>query len=292
MSNRFLSEEILRQVWLEKGLQEALIGLYSFRQGRNRYPKVTLVAEKMLSLNLAVQERGRLSLTPAGTSLAYNLAEYRSQVERDVLKPVLERLKIDEKSTVLDFGCGGGQTLLAIFRFNPGQVTGIDRDGYAVEFADFLFRQKGTPPERYSFFNSEISAVSLPEGYFTHVICRGVLQRVKVNQALSALSRFSKDNGRICILVNSPGYYLSRLKIILRNPAWLGYFLFVFFNGLLFAAFGRQATLRVGRRRLSEIFFTEGSLRRALRRNGFKIESFHRPKRNRPGMFEVFGVKF
>jgi len=288
-----MSEEILRRVWLEKGLPEALAGLYYFQQGLNRYPSVITSAESLISLGLAVRKKGRLVLTSAGVSLAYHLIEYRSQVEQDDIKPVLERLKIGGDSVVLDFGCGGGQTLLAAFHFNPSQVTGIDRDGYAVEFAEFLFRRSKIPRERYSFLNSEINAVSLPEKSFTHVICRLILYRVKVNQALSVLSRATKSGGRIYILAHSAGYYLSRTKIILRNPAWLGYFLFVFINGLLFAAVGLQLTLRLGRRRLSEIFFTEGSLKRALRRAGFKVEIFQRQSQNSHRViFEVFGVKF
>ena len=293
MRSHLLSEEVLQRVRLERGLQEALAGLYYFQQGLNRYPSVTTDAGNLVFLGLAVRKKGRLVLTLAGVSLAYHLIEYRNQVEQAGIKPVLERLKIDRDSVVLDFGCGGGQTLLAAFHFNPRLVTGIDRDGYAVEFAEFLFRRSGIPRERYSFLNSEINAVSLPERSFTHVICRLILYRVKVNQALSVLSRATKSGGRIYILAHSAGYYLSRTRIVLRNPAWLGYFLFVFINGLLFAATGLQLTLRLGKRRFSEIFFTEGSLKRALRRNGFKIEIFQRQSKNSPRViFEVFGVKF
>lgn len=293
MGNKLLSEEVLRRVWLERGLQEALSGLYHFQQGLNRYPLVTTDAENLVSLGLAAREKGRLVLTAAGTSFAYNLAEYRSQVEQGGIKSVLERLNIGGDSVVLDFGCGGGQTLMAAFHFNPRLVTGIDRDGYAVEFAEFLFRRSKIPRERYSFLNSAISAVSLPEKSFTHVIFRGVLQKVRVNQALAVLSRATKTGGRIYILTHSAGYYLSRTKIILRNPAWLGYFLFVFFNGLFFASTGLQLTLRLGERRFSELFFTESSLKRALCRNGLKIEIFQRQSPNsHRAIFEVFGVKF
>ncbi|MFH2069171.1 MAG: class I SAM-dependent methyltransferase [Candidatus Omnitrophota bacterium] len=287
-----MSEEVLRRIWLERGLQEALAGLYYFQQGLNRYPSVITDTESLISLGLAVRKKRRLVLTPAGVSLAYHLAEYRSQVERDGIRPVLERLKIDRNSVVLDFGCGGGGTLLAAFRFNPRRVTGIDRDGYAVEFAEFLFRQSGISRERYFFLNSEINAVSLPEKSFTHIICRLVLYRVRVNQALAVLSRTTKSGGHIYILAHSAGYYLSRTKLILRNPVWLGYFLFVFSNGLIFSATGLQLTLKLGSRRFSELFFTEGSLKRALRGNGFKVEIFKRqPKDGRRAIFEVFGVK-
>ena len=283
-------EEILQQVWRERGVQEALAGLYRFQQGLNRYPSITGDGENLVSPGLAVRKKGRLVLTPAGVSLAYHLIEYRNQVEQDGIRPVLERLKINGDSAILDFGCGGGQTLLAAFRFNPGRVTGVERDGYAVEFAEFLFRQSGISQERYSFLNSEINAVSLPERSFTHLICRLVLYRARVNQALNIFNRASAENSRIYILAHSAGYYLSRTKIILRNPAWLGYFLFVFINGLLFTATGLQLTLKLGRRRLSELFFTEGSLKRALRRNGFKAEIFQcQPPAGRCMNFEVFG---
>ena len=290
MKNRLLPEEVLQKVWRERGVPEALAGLYYFQQGLNRYPSIIRDGENLISLGLAVRKKGRLVLTPAGVSLAYHLIEYRSQVEQDGIRPVLERLEINGDSSILDFGCGGGQTLLAAFRFNPGRVTGIERDGYAVDFAEFLFRRSGISPGRYSFLNSEINAVSLPEKSFTHIICRLVLYRARVNQALNILNRASKENGRIYILAHSTGYYLSRTGIILRNPVWFGYFLFVFVNGLLFTATGLQLTLKLGRRRLSELFFTEGSLKRALRRNGFSVEIFQRqPPGSRWVNFEVFG---
>ncbi|MCX5641635.1 MAG: methyltransferase domain-containing protein [Candidatus Omnitrophica bacterium] len=284
MKSRLLSEDVLRRVWSERSLREVLSGLYSFQQGLSGYPSVITGGADLLSLGLAVRKKGRLVLSPSGVSLAYHLIEYNNQVEQNGIKPVLEQLNIGGDSLVLDFGCGGGQTLLAAFCFNPKILIG---------FAEFLFRQKKIPRERYSFLNSEINAVALPERSFTHVICRLILYRVRVNQALAVLNRASKNGGRIYILAHSAGYYLSRARIILRNPVWLGYFLFVFINGLFFAATGLQLTLKLGSRRLSEIFFTENSLRRALRRNGFKVEIFQRqsPKTRRV-MFEVFGLKF
>ncbi len=292
MKNRLFSEETLRRVWRERGAQEALTGLYLFQQGLKRYPSIIKEGENLISLVLAVRKKGRLVLTPAGVSLGYHLIEYRSQVEQGGVRVVLERLKIDGNSIVLDFGCGGGQTLLSASGFSPRAVTGVERDGYAVEFAEFLFRRSGISQERYSFLNSEINAAFLPERSFTHIICRLVLYRVRVNRTLNILNRASKENGRIYILAHSAGYYFSRTGIIFRNPAWLGYFLFIFINGLFFTSTGLQLTLKLGRKRLSEIFFTESSLKRALRRNGFKVEIFQRqPEDGRRVSFEVFGRK-
>jgi hypothetical protein len=80
--------------------------------------------------------------------------------------------------------------------------------------------------------------------------------------------------------------------MVLHNPGRFGYFLFVIFNGLFFAASGCQVTLRFGGRHISELFFTRSSLKRALRRNDFEVEDIIRqPSRGWRASLEVFGRK-
>lgn len=283
---------VFRRVWPDKGLQEALFGLYFFEQSMGGSYVASGQTENLISLGLAERAGGRPVLTSTGVSLAYNLLEYRNQVEQDSVGPVLNRMKFDAGSIVLDVGCGGGQTLFAIQKFRPQEVCGVDRDKYGIAFADFVFRQQGIPEGKFTFRNVASEDYIPPPGKFTHLICRVALHKWRINRNLSGFNRGLAPAGRIYLMVPTLSYYFSRLKMVRRNPKRIGYFLFVIFNGLLFSVTGLQLTLKLGKKRISELFLTGGSLKRALNRSGFQVEFFPAPPKNeRRAMLEVFGRK-
>jgi len=292
MQENLSTEDIFRQLWTGRSKREALNSLYLYEQGLGDYPGAPEI-ENLVSFCLAIKKRSRLSLTPLGSSLAYNLLEYAGQVKKRKIDKILQELNIGPESIVADIGCGGGQTLFAIQKYAPKKVFGVDRDQNAIHFARFLFSQEGIPADRYNFLEAGIEEYLLPEGFFTHLICRSVLQKLRVAKNLARFDYSLIPGGRVYLMVMTGRYYFSRLGIVLRRPIWLCYFIFVFLNGFLFEATGFQFTIRLGRRRLSELFFTETSLRRALRRNNFKIETFSlRPPQKRSATaFEVVARK-
>ena len=300
-----LSDDTLRRIFQEKSLRQALVNLYLRQQGLS-YPLLPETAD-LVPLHLACPRGKDFHLTPVGTSLGYNLLEYRNQVEEGRSNNILERMKIDQNSVLFDVGCGGGQTLLASLQFNPQKVVGFDRDGYAIALARFLFSQKKVPPERYSFFHASLEPTGnypphlnpLPqrgEGRvrveFTHIVCRVVLHKLKVRQTLSLFYHTLKPAGSLYLMVPSFSYYVSRLNLVFRNPLWSVYFLFVFVNGFVFAFFGWQMTLRLGSRTLSELFFTRRSLKRALQHNHFQTTEILFPSvPGKSSFLEVFARK-
>ncbi len=292
MQKNLSTEDVFRQLWTGRSKREALGALYLYEQGLGNYPGAPEI-ENLVSLGLAIKKRGRLSLTPLGSSLAYNLLEYVGQVKERKIDEILQQLKIDSESIVADIGCGGGQTLFAIQKYVPKKVFGVDRDHNAINFAKFLFSQEGIPAERYNFLEARMEKYFLPKGFFTHLICRGVLQKLRVAKTLARFNYSLLPGGRVYLMVMTGRYYFSRMRIVLQRPIWLCYFLFVFLNGCLFAATGLQLTVRLGSRRLSEVFFTPSSLKRVLRRNNFEIETFSlRPFTRKSAVaFEVIARK-
>lgn len=286
-----LSDETLRRIFQEKSLRQALVRLYLRQQGLG-YHLLPETAD-LVPLHLACRRGKDFHLTPVGTSLGYNLLEYRNQVEKGRSNDILERMKIDQNSVLLDVGCGGGQTLLASLQFNPRKVVGLDRDGYAIALARFLFSQKKVPPERYTFFHATLDVIpACLRQESTHIVCRVVMHKLKVRQTLSVFYHTLKPTGSLYLMVPSFSYYVSRLNLIFRNPLWSVYFLFVFVNGFIFAFFGWQMTLRLGSRTLSELFFTRRSLKRALQHNHFQTTEILSPPVTRKSSFlEVFARK-
>jgi len=286
------NRDVFEQIWNDPAVRTALVNLYQFEQGLGPYPgeaKMTRLHE----LGLALPKSGRSALTHLGTALGYNLREWRLQVVEKRLQTTLAKLGINEGASILDFGCGGGQTLLALSEYRPGRLMGVDRDPEAVSFARFLFEKSGRPEESYEFQSGTLAEISrLPDDSFSHIICRGVLHKVRAGQALEIFSRKLKPGGRLYLLILPPGYYLRRFNLVLRSPIWLGYFLLVFFNGCLFSIGGFQITLRLGKRRLSELYFTQTSLARKLEQLGLEIiESWRNPETGLASTLELIAVK-
>jgi 2-polyprenyl-3-methyl-5-hydroxy-6-metoxy-1,4-benzoquinol methylase len=111
---------------------------------------------------------------------------------RKILKKVLDDLKIDEKSTILDVGCGTGGNLSLLKQY--GEVYGLEKNELAVKFA----RQKNI---------GKIIQGSMPDDIGTHqkfdlVVMLDVLEHLDNDtQALKSLLPFIKDNGYIIITV-------------------------------------------------------------------------------------------
>jgi len=286
------NRDVFEQIWNDPAVRTALVKLYQFEQGLGPYPGEA-VTERLQELGLALPKSGRFILTRLGTAIGYNLREWQLQVVEGRLKTTLDKLGVNQDASILDFGCGGGQTLLALSEYRPGRLTGLDRDPEAVSFARFLFQKHGRPEGSYEFQAGSLAEISkLPDASFSHVICRGVLHKVRAGRALELFSRKLKPGGRLYLLILPPGYYLRRLNLVLRSPAWLAYFLVVFLNGCLFSIGGLQVTFRLGNRRLSELYFTRTSLARKLEKLGFETrESWRSPETGLASTLELIAVK-
>jgi len=277
-------KEIFNRVWRNReNEKDLLIALYLYHQGLGRYPFLSERSKEFLSSGLAVKKGSRFFLTPLGSSLAYHLLECINQVEKGELEMVFCQMRIGPGSVVADIGCGGGQTLFALKKYLPQKVFGVDRDPNSLRFAEYLFSQSNISPERYHFLSADVEKCPLPENSFTHLICRLVLHKLRVVNNLKRFGQALTPDGYLYLMVPNRRYYFFRLRLMLRKPFWFFYFLYVFANGWLFTISGCQLTIRLGRRRLSEIFFTPASLKRALHQSNFQIERLWSRSSSRKG---------
>ena len=221
----------------------------------------TLAAAGLLAAGAAP----RLSTT--GRTVAYNLHEWKLQVEGGSMREECAALGVLPSSFVADLGCGGGQTLLACRTIAPCRVAGFDRDPDAVLLARAWMRALDVPAGSWQFRTADIHALPLADASCTHVICRVVIQKLRVGRTLDEIGRVLRPGGKLFLHTLGAGYYLDAARRDL--PAFL-VSCFALANGALFLAAGAQACLRLGRRSLREVFLVPSRLREMLRARGLE----------------------
>jgi ubiquinone/menaquinone biosynthesis C-methylase UbiE len=115
---------------------------------------------------------------------AYNIAEE------------FESLRINDKSIVLDAGCGEG----ALTRYFLDQNTKARIEG--VDFSEVRVMQaaKSINNHRATFFQSSLESIQKEDSYYDYIACRYVYEHLQNPQAVSSeLYRVSKKGATVCI---------------------------------------------------------------------------------------------
>jgi len=169
--------------------------------------------------------------------------------------------------TLLDIGCGMGQTPIALKLSTEIEAYGIDLDFAALKEGTHrvsanitLLKAKGELlPFRPSSFDFVMSRVAMPYMY--------------LNDVLDEASRVLKQDGTIWISLHR--FTLHRVANQIRRSFgrrdWRGviFCLYVLCNTILFHLVGVQVSFRG---RCTETFQTKGGIRRAFRRAGLDCE--------------------
>jgi ubiquinone/menaquinone biosynthesis C-methylase UbiE len=157
--------------------------------------------------------------------------------------------------TILDIGCGAGQTLIASY---PDRVSyGIDIDAEALGLGGRL-----TKRVRFSLGRAE--ALPYADAQFDMVISRVALPYTNFQRSFKEIRRVLKPGGELWITLHSFSLVTRNLDLG-RLRTYLS-FAFVLTNSLLFHVCQRQFSV-FGR---CESFQTQRGIRRALEQNGFR----------------------
>jgi len=179
-------------------------------------------------------------LTALGSNLAYHCAEFSLQSTKGCAGDSLERFQhlsaLGASATVLDVGCGAGQTLRLLEPYHAAERIGLDIDREALAFGCRLAESNG---EAIHFVRASAYQIPFRDQRFTHVICRVALNYVHQRRALSEMVRVLQPGGYFCCSVEGPGFDFHFLKQA-RTAAQLLSRLRDLFYGLTLALTGAQ----------------------------------------------------
>ena len=196
------------------------------------------------------------------SSLAYHQGEL--QVALDAANP--HRLVPDPggAQSILDIGCGAGQTIIALGAAE--RSIGIDIDLGALRFA-----ANGAMGEPLRVAGARGEHLPFRSGAFDYVYSRVALPYMNIPAALSEMHRVVKPGGRLWLALHPlaiPAEQFRRGNIKGKLHA-----LYTIVNGAWFHLTGRTFRLRPA---ICESIQTERGMRVALRRAGFSRVGFQR----------------
>jgi len=175
-----------------------------------------------------------------GGPIGRMLAETQERVVSSFLSPVIG-------VTVLDVGTGTGRAAIALAR-RGATVTGVDASAQMLAVARRRAEESGA---RATFAHGDVHALDMSSQSFDAVVCLRVLMHTPDwRRSLAELCR------------------VASRRVVVDYPALC--------SAALIEAIGRRAAYRFGARVEAYRVFTDRSMRRAFRDNGFRMTGIHR----------------
>ena len=128
-------------------------------------------------------------------------ARLAAQAQRDAIEPRLRWAGLREGLTVVDAGCGPGETTRAIGKMvgPSGRVTGFDISPVRVEAAKAVPAAEGSAP--LQFLQGDVFKPPLPEGEADFVFTQYVLEHIpNPQEAVLALTKLLKPGGKLLMV--------------------------------------------------------------------------------------------
>jgi len=229
------------------------------------------------------------ALSRKGELLAYNIEEFRIQIENRKIFSVLDKLNVSPGSVVLDVGCGGGQSLFALADRHPFLAVGMDTERGHLEIAQALSLCFPLRNGNYIFEQADGNYLPFRDGSVDVLLCRVALHHLKIRQALHEFVRVLKPGGRLYIHALGIGAFMeSVLNSDIRGKLFAG---FVLLNGIFHCVSGKQLVIKYKKNSLRPAFLTVKTLR-LLEELGIKIKTLEcvSPKFPR-GYYVLLGEK-
>ena len=184
-----------------------------------------------------------------------------------IMPPVLS-----SDRTILDVGCGAGQTLIAT-EFNPGTIViGLDRDESALNLGRQLDQTIG-------FVCARGESLPFESERFDFVFSRVALPYMGLSDTLSEIRRVLKIQGRVWFVLHPYSMILKEMldaltRLKLKRAVVC---LYVIANGTVVNLLGKEFRLPF-RKHYHESFQTVGGIKKLLRKAGF--QDIHAERKN------------
>lgn len=200
------------------------------------------------------------------SDLAYHLAELEIARTPGDPRRVQPELPATFRS-LLDVGCGAGQTIIAAEV--PPHVTkcGVDVDEAALALGRTLAPQHGVAVH---FTRASGEALPFAAASFDVVISRVAMPYMHLPTAIAEMARVLTPGGTLWVTLHPATLVLAQLRRAVRerHVKSVLYFGYAMLNGALFHVTGAMWRFPLNRARC-ESFQTEAGMRRALQRAGF-----------------------
>ena len=196
------------------------------------------------------------------SEIAYHLGELEVARNVDDARHILPELP-DTFESILDLGCGIGQTLIACNLPPETFACGVDVDEEALAYGRKM-------ASHISFVRASGEHLPFADGSFDVVISRVTVPLMHVPNALREISRALKPGGRVWLTLHPMSLILSRAGESLKagNMKNLAYQFYVMTNGVFFHLTGRQFRFPFNHR--CESFQTVKGVTRAMKEAGFE----------------------
>jgi len=166
--------------------------------------------------------------------------------------------------TILDVGCGAGQTLIAT-AFEPGTtVVGVDCDKSALQLGRQL-------DDTICFVCAKGENLPFETERFDFVFSRVALPYMQLNDTLSEIRRVLKTGGRVWFVLHPYSMVLREMRDALSQFKIKRAIvcLYVIGNGIVLNSVGKQFQLPF-KRHYHESFQTAGGIKKLLQKAGFR----------------------
>ena len=196
------------------------------------------------------------------SEIAYHLGELDIARNADDARRILPELP-ETFESILDLGCGIGQTLIACNLPPKTFACGVDVNEEALAYGRKI-------ADHISFVRASGEHLPFADGLFDVVISRVTLPHMHVPKALREISRALKPRGRVWLTLYPMSWILHRAGESLKagNLKNFAYQFYVMTNGAFFHLTGRQFRFPFNRR--CESFQTVKGVIRAMREAGFE----------------------
>ena len=196
------------------------------------------------------------------SEIVYHLGELEIARNVDDARHILPELP-ETFESILDLGCGIGQTLIACNLPPKTFACGVDVDEEALAYGRKI-------ANHISFVRASGEHLPFADGSFDVVISRVTLPLMHVPNALREISRALKPGGRVWLTLHSMSWILGRAGESLKsgNLKNFAYQLYVMTNGAFFHLTGSQFRFPFNRR--CESFQTVKGITRAMKEAGFE----------------------
>ena len=133
------------------------------------------------------------------------------EFKKERLSRYIKRIKINnlqaliKNKKIVDFGCGHGNFLMSIAKFNSKECIGIDYGKASIDYAK-KFKRKFFRKHNIQFFTRSVYKSKLKKNYFNFAIQNGVFHHLKnENLAYKEVHRVLKTGGYFWVYTDGGG---------------------------------------------------------------------------------------